>query len=184
MDFEFLETDRLRLRLLTDAQYEAILRDGSDAEIMTLLNVPEDRLEDERRKAERGFATFNKSLLIFQLLRKDTEELVGWCGYHTWYRDHARAEIGYGLYTEDAKRQGLMTEALGRVLEYGFDPMGLHRVEALIGPDNEPSLRLVRKFGFLQEGVLRGHYFTNNQFEDSVLFALLAGERRPEPVAG
>jgi len=47
--------------------------------------------------------------------------VIGWCGFHTWYTDHHRAEIGYGIYKDEFKKQGFMTEALEAVLEYGFE---------------------------------------------------------------
>lgn len=66
-----------------------------------------------------------------------------------------------------------MTEAVERVIEYGFTSMELNRIEALVGAENVPSLRLMEKFNFIQEGVLRQHYFTADKFEDSVLFSRL-----------
>jgi len=71
-----------------------------------------------------------------------------------------------------------MSEAVSTILDYGFEQMNLHRVEALIGKDNMASLSLVKKFGFTQEGILREHYFTNNTMEDSVIFGLLRHEYR------
>jgi len=50
-------------------------------------------------------------------------------------------------------RQGYATEALGLVLDEAFGPLELHRVEALVLPDNEPSRRLLRRTGFRLEGV-------------------------------
>jgi ribosomal-protein-alanine N-acetyltransferase len=54
--------------------------------------------------------------------------------------------------------------------------MYLHRIEALVGPHNIPSLKLVKSFGFREEGRLREHYFINNQLEDSIVFSLLKRE--------
>ena len=69
-----------------------------------------------------------------------------------------------------------MKEALPFVLQYGFEEMELKRIEALVGPNNEASLRLIRSMGFVQEGLLREHYFTNGRFEDSLFFSLLQRE--------
>ncbi|MCE3282664.1 MAG: alanine acetyltransferase [Chitinophagaceae bacterium] len=178
MQFETLETKRLYLRKLTDEDYVRILTSGTDEELVTFLGVTPDNIEKERARAEKGFATFNKSLLIFQLIDKETEQLIGWCGYHTWYLDHHRAEIGYSLNHDDQRGKGLMSEAIAVILAYGFDTMKLKRVEAFIGPTNTASLKLVRKFGFTQEGRLREHYLTNGVYEDSILFSLLEREFR------
>lgn len=176
MNFEILETERLYLRKLTDELYEEILLNGSDGQIYMYLNIDGESVAKEKEKAKKGFGMFNKSLLIFQLIDKETQQIIGWCGYHTWFREHRRAELGYALNREEAKRRGFMAEALEAVIGYGFKVMNLHRVEALVAPDNIPSLKLVQKFGFIKEGYLREHYFKNGVFEDSVFFALLAAE--------
>lgn len=101
---------------------------------------------------------------------------MGWCGYHTWILKHHRAEIGYGLYREEDRRKGLMSEALEAVLQYGFEEMDLNRVEALTSYENEASIASLIKFGFREEGILKGHYYVDGLAEDSVMYALLKSE--------
>lgn len=175
--FEILETERLLLRKLTDVDYAQIFNTFSDEEIMDLLHIEDEaQLAIEKAKQQKGYATFNKSFLIFQLLEKHSKEMIGWCGYHTWYLDHSRAEVGYGLNADTHKSKGIMSEALKAILEYGFQEIKLNRVEAFIGPNNVPSLKLVEKFNFTREGQLRQHYFKNGKLEDSVVFGLLKEE--------
>jgi ribosomal-protein-alanine N-acetyltransferase len=69
-----------------------------------------------------------------------------------------------------------MKEALKAMLDFGFKEMQLNRVEALIGPLNVPSTKLVQSLGFVQEGVLREHYCKNGELQDSVMFSLLKRE--------
>jgi ribosomal-protein-alanine N-acetyltransferase len=173
MAFEILETERLYLRKLTDELYEGILSNATDEDIALYLNVALKDVGKEKEKARKGFATYNKSLLIFQLIDKETHAIIGWCGFHTWYKDHCRAEIGYALTHEASRNKGIMYEAMRSILDYGFKKMNLVRIEAFIGLDNAPSLKLVQKFGFMKEGQLRNHYFINGQFEDSVVYGLL-----------
>lgn len=179
MEFEILETERLYLRRLTADQYEEILDRCSDLEVMDFLGVKREDLEKERKKAGKGFSMHNKSLLIFQLMDKTTGQIIGWCGFHTWYLDHARAEIGYALFDEKAKGKGLMSEAMQAIIAYGFQTMQLHRIEAFVGPNNVASLKTVQKFGFVKEGHLRSHFFTNGKYEDSLVFSLLRSEYAP-----
>ncbi|WP_162128089.1 GNAT family N-acetyltransferase [Flavobacterium phycosphaerae] len=175
--FETLSTARLLLRKLTPEIFDYIYLHYSDAELMTFLGTADEAaLAKEKEKHRKGLATFNKSFCYFLILDKNTTKIIGWCGFHTWYLDHNRAEIGYGLFDDAYKQKGIMSEAAKAILDYGFGPMNLHRVEALIGKDNMASLSLVKKFGFTQEGLLREHYFTNNTIEDSVVFGLLRQE--------
>ena len=117
-----------------------------------------------------------KSFLYFHLLEKHTNSVIGWCGYHTWFTQHRRAEIGYVLNDDSNKGKGYMKEALPAVLKYGFEKMDLHRIEALVAPGNIPSLKLLQHTGFTHEGLLRQHYMKNSLLEDSAIFSLLCHE--------
>ncbi len=179
MDFEYIETERLRLRKLTDELYELILTTQPDETIMDLLCIEAKDVEKEKQKAVRGFGMFNKALLLFQLIEKDTNKVIGWCGYHTWFTQHHRAELGYMLYTDEVKQKGYMKEALKPIIDYGFTQMKLNRIEALIAPENVASLKLIHRFNFKQEGTLKNHYLKDGVYEDSVIFGLLAHQYQP-----
>lgn len=64
------------------------------------------------------------------------------------------------------------------MLDFCFDEMGLHRVQAFIHPDNAASLRLVEKLGFRREGLLRDNLRVGKVWRDDLLYALLESDRR------
>lgn len=136
----------------------------------------EEQLEFERTRYLNGLRTYNKSYLYFHLIEKESGKIIGWCGYHTWYLDHDRAEIGYGLRTDTVKRKGYMSEAITAVLDYGFSQMNLHRIEAMASPSNDASIRVLEGNGFVREGLLKQHYFINDVYEDSAIYALIRKE--------
>ncbi|MEN9337500.1 MAG: hypothetical protein RLZZ500_2487 [Bacteroidota bacterium] len=171
-----LETARLLLEWVDATTYQQHFLHDSEEILQEKWNLPVARIKQEKERATKGYETANKSLLLFLIRSQSTSKYIGWCGYHTWYLDHQRAEIGYGLYADEFKQQGIMSEALEAVLHYGFDTMNLQRVEAFIGRENTASKKLVQKMGFQEEGCLRAHYFTQNQYEDSLVFGLLASE--------
>ncbi|MFM2213409.1 MAG: hypothetical protein RL427_672 [Bacteroidota bacterium] len=177
--FETLSSRRLELRKLSPEVFEHLYAQHSTDQQMAFLGLDLEALAVEKEKYDKGYATFNKSYLYFKIVAVASQKVIGWCGFHTWYTDHQRAEIGYGLYEEEYKQQGLMSEALKVTLDYGFTEMGLHRVEAMIGKDNEASLALVQKFGFQYEGNLREHYNVQGTMEDSLIFGLLKHEYNP-----
>ena len=74
---------------------------------------------------------------------------------------------------ERFKGKGLMTEAINAIIDYGFNKLNLNRIEALVGIGNVPSLRLMERYNFKKEGVLRQHYHVSDNFEDSLLFSKL-----------
>lgn len=181
MDFFCIETERLLLRKLTPETYQYIFEQYSDLEQLEFLGIGTfEKLKEEKEKFTKGITTYNKSTLVFQLLDKKSKKVIGGCGFHTWYLDHARAEIGYALTDDTIKRSGLMSEALKPIIAYGFEEMKLNRIEAFIGPNNSASIRLVEKFGFTREGLLRQHYYKDGQFEDSVAYSLLQEEYNNE----
>ena len=73
-------------------------------------------------------------------------------------------------------RQGIMTEGLGCVIEYAFERLRLHRLEAACLPRNEASRKVLAKCGFREEGFAPKFLRINGDWEDHLLFALLAEE--------
>ena len=133
-----------------------------------LANVEEARALVERRAA----ALRGGERIRWAIARKTDDAVIGSCGYVHWNHEARRAEIGYDLHPDEQGR-GLMQEALTAMLAFGFGRMALNRVEALVVPENEPSLRLLRRLGFLEEGLLRDYGFWKGRFHDLRLFSLL-----------
>lgn len=165
------------LTAFTPEVYSYAFTNLNDAEIKDFFgHNTDEELATDRERFEKGMTTFNKSFLYFQLREKDTNRFLGWCGYHTWYFTHYRAEIFYMLNNESDRRKGLISEAIRAVLNYGFNEMNLVRVEAFVGEENAASLATLKKFGFTQEGVFRKHYHYKGENTDSIAFGLLKEE--------
>ena len=80
---------------------------------------------------------------------------------------------------EQAAGRGVTTTALALVLDHCFGPVGLHRVEANVRPENAASLRVVAKLGFVQEGLHRRYLFIDEDWRDHLAFALLREDVPP-----
>ncbi len=92
--------------------------------------------------------------------------------------------LGYWIGRPHA-RQGYMSEAVSCVLDFAFDTLGLHRVEAACLIRNDASRRLLIKSGFTHEGVSRGYLRIDGAWQDHLLFAILrADPRRGRPAEG
>ena len=177
MEFEILTTERLLLRKITPAGFKYIFEHYAEEEIKKQLGLTtEEEFIKEREKNEGGYLTYDRSIVQFKLILKETNEVIGTCGYHNWYFNHRKAELGYTLIKDDHKRKGYMSEAVKKILEYGFNSMNLNRIEACIGPGNMASLSLIKKYGFTQEGYLRKHFIRDAEIQDSIIFALLKEE--------
>jgi ribosomal-protein-alanine N-acetyltransferase len=87
------------------------------------------------------------------------------------------ASLGYWMGAAYAN-QGLMGEALSALLPYAFERLGLHRIEAACLPRNKPSRALLAKLSFREEGYAVKYLRINGQWQDHVLYALLAEDYR------
>jgi ribosomal-protein-alanine N-acetyltransferase len=108
-------------------------------------------------------------------LKGADQRVIGMAGFNYWHRTDRRASIGYDL-ARAHWQQGIMSEALRAVIDFGFTRMNLNRIEADCTVENEASTRLLLHLGFQPEGIQREQYFEEGRFWDLRLFALLRRE--------
>jgi RimJ/RimL family protein N-acetyltransferase len=88
---------------------------------------------------------------------------------------YPRAELGYWTGVP-YWGQGYMTEAVRAVIAFGFDTLGLHRIQATAYPRNVGSWRVMEKAGMTYEGTLREFYVKNGVPEDARMYAVLRSD--------
>ncbi|GAA3178333.1 GNAT family protein [Blastococcus jejuensis] len=81
--------------------------------------------------------------------------------------------LGYWIDQAVAGR-GMASLAVALVCDHAFGPVGLHRVQADIRPENGPSQRLVERLGFQREGLLRRYLDIDGDWRDHLAYGLLA----------
>jgi [ribosomal protein S5]-alanine N-acetyltransferase len=84
-------------------------------------------------------------------------------------------QIGYWI-GERYAGQGFMLESLKLVVDFAFDTLRLHRIEAACIPDNARSVRVLEKAGFQREGLLRSYLRINGSWQDHYLYALICDD--------
>jgi ribosomal-protein-alanine N-acetyltransferase len=168
-------SERMQYRLLNQKVYDALFSGEYDDEYLLAFFGYEEvlKLQIEKDRYAAGLSTFNRTFGWFQLLDRQTGEVLGLTGFHTLWPQHNRGELFYHINREENKRKGIMKEALPLVLDFGFWDLDLNRVEALTAKENLPSISLLTKFGFQYEGLLRQHYKVGEVHEDSLAFSLL-----------
>ncbi len=176
--FPVLKTERLILRKILFSDETEIFSIYSDPEAMRHFGKHPFKTKVEAAgmiyKVVNAFQ--NKEGIRWGIAFKDTEKLIGSAGIWRLDMRHSRGEIGYELLPKHWGL-GIMSEALKEILDFGFDKMGLHSMEANIDPENIASAKLLEKIGFRKEGYLRESYFFNNKFFDNVIYSLLDEER-------
>jgi ribosomal-protein-alanine N-acetyltransferase len=109
----------------------------------------------------------------FFVYRRDGGALVGGIGLSNVRRGVAEtASLGYWIGQRFA-RNGYMSEALALTLDFAFQSLKLHRVEAACLPSNLASRGLLAKLGFEEEGYARKYLLIDGKWQDHVLFAML-----------
>ena len=102
------------------------------------------------------------------------KELVGCTGLH--YIDWVLRSAEFGIFlTKKAKGRGFGKEALQLLFDYGFREMNLHKIWCEVYDNNE-SIHLYRKLGFIDEGILRDNYFSDGKYRDSYRLSILEDE--------
>lgn len=101
--------------------------------------------------------------------------LIGRCGFVRFRAAHMNGELGYAL-ARPHWRHGYMNEAVTAVLAYGFERLGLQRVEAICLADNIACWRLLERTGFLLEGIARQAFLQDGIFMDLRRYAVLKDE--------
>src|SRR5215469_6988023 len=116
------------------------------------------------------------SSYAFFVFRHEDNALVGGCTLSNVRRGVTQCcALGYWI-GERFARQGYMYDAVRGLVPFIFRTLGLHRIEAACLADNEASRNLLVKAGFRQEGVAKRYLLITGEWQDHLLFALLADE--------
>ncbi|RZL07896.1 MAG: N-acetyltransferase [Rubrivivax sp.] len=173
-----IDTPRLRLRGITSADIPAILSLHDRPDAMRWLGADPLRTPEEAQ-AFVDFIASGWALPIpdvrWAIERRDAPGLIGTCGFRQWDTTARHAQVGYELHWEHRGR-GYMDEALAALLRWSFARMELHRVNAMVHPDNLPSRRVLQRHGFQCEGLMRHAGFWHGRHHDLLVFGLLKGE--------
>jgi len=100
------------------------------------------------------------------------DKLLGIICFVRISKEHFRSEIGYMLHP-DMHNKGIMNEAIKKVIEYGFNEMKLHSIEAVIDAENTSSIKLAERNNFVKEGHFKERDFYHGKFNDIVVYSLL-----------
>ncbi len=176
--FSELRTSRLILRELNPPVARHLFNNHTGPEIFHLLGCGSEG--DYLAIKERYWLNFTDnprlSFRAWLLIDPKTGGLIGDCSFHSWWIRHNYAEAGYGIWDEQYKGKGLMSEALEKILQVGFEEMKLQRVEAFVIPGNQPSVRILQKFGFRREGFMRRRFNYEGRMKDTIAYSLLPEE--------
>lgn len=173
--FPELKTERLLLRKLT----------ANDAEEMFFLRSNEYVLRYIGREPAKSVAEAeefieninkgidkNEAILWGIALLNEPAKIIGTICLWNFKPENYRVEIGYILHPGHWGK-GIMKEAINAVVDYGFNDLKVHSIEALLSPENLASSSVLEKTGFVKEGHLKENFYFNGIFSDTAIYSRL-----------
>lgn len=155
--------------VLRNKEYWTVFEPRHDASYYTVPMQKEkirESLYQMRDRREYNFGIFNS----------ETSKLVGQISLYSIKRlPFSSGFVGYSIDHECVGR-GIGTEALKLITQFGFETVGLHRIEAYVSPRNSASIRVLEKAEFEREGLHRKLLYINGVWEDHYMYAQLEGD--------
>jgi ribosomal-protein-serine acetyltransferase len=131
-------------------------------------------IEESREFASsRAAAAQGDEWYSFAVFEREGGRFLGGVGINFINRVHQMANLGYWVRTSAAGR-GVATSATRAVARFGFEQLGLQRIEIVAAVENVASQRVAENAGAVREGVLRKRLLIRGEPQDAVLFSLVA----------
>jgi ribosomal-protein-alanine N-acetyltransferase len=181
VQFPNLETSRLKLTRLSLDDAESVFNLFSDESVVKYYNLEAFKELSQSTKLINFLnSRFDEKTGIRWAIRlKETDQLIGTCGFNTWNSNMKNAVIGYDL-LPIFWGKGFTAEAVNIIVKSAFSgelPCGaLHRIQGDTVPGNIASESLLLKVGFKEEGIRRQSGYWKNKFHDLKCFGLLKSE--------
>ena len=177
--FIMLETDRVIIRRFTIEDAKDMFNNWtSDKDINKyMLWDLHCTIDDSIKTIEFYIKCYenNSSYIMFAIVDKISNEVIGSISYNL-NRRHDYASIGY-LLCKKMQNKGIMTEAINVFTNYLFNELKCNRIEAEVIKDNIPSIKLLEKCGFKEEGLIRSKYYINNKYNDVYVYGKIRDEK-------
>jgi RimJ/RimL family protein N-acetyltransferase len=182
-----LSAETFTLRELRPSDAPSLLAMLSTEEVARFISPPPTTVEGFERfiawtHRERAAGTY----ICFGIVPNGMQHAVGLFQVRQLEPGFGTAEWGFALGSE-FWGTGLFVEGARLVVNFAFDTVGVHRLEARAAVKNGRGNGALRKLGAVQEGVLRKSFLRNGEYHDQVLWTILDGEwsepqARPRPV--
>lgn len=170
-----LQTDRLKLRRITREDYYDVFAYTSDPKVPRyLLWDPHKSVSDTKRYLSVINRKYNKGEFYDWGIEYEGR-IIGTVGFPRFFLQDNRGEIGYVL-SSKFWGMGIATEAVKRVIKYGFETLSLNRIEIRYLTDNKASLRVAEKCGMTYEGTMREAIYVKGRYRDLGVAAITAEE--------
>ena len=172
-----LTTERLTLRKMLVADTADMYEYASRQDVTTYLTwQPHPDRDYTREYLQYLGGRYNAGMFYdWAVVYEPDCKMIGTCGFTSFNCSSDSAEVGYVLNPEYWGR-GIAVEALQRILAFGFEDLGLHRIEARFIDGNDRSRRVMEKVGMTFEGVLREAMLVKGNYVSVGVCSILESE--------
>lgn len=179
-----IKTERLRIDPLTLTDVDGFLALYGDPGVMKYLPVPPLQDREAARTLLATYVARNESGEQFRwaIRAHENDVIIGALKLDEPFTSSRSSEIGYMLVRE-AWGKGYAQEAMRALMEYTFDVLDRHRLEALIYAENTASRTLVERLGFRLEGYFIEHDWKDGRYWDDTTYAILRREWEERRIA-
>ena len=159
-----IQSKRLLLRPFIESDIKSVFKGLSHPDIIKHYGVSFKSLEATKEQMN-WFANLEKERtgMWFAVCSQDNKIFYGAGGLNDISKEHKKAEIGFWLLT-DFWGKGIMTEAMPLICNYGFNELGLHRIEGFVESDNTNCKKAMAKLDFQHEGTMKDCEIKNGNF--------------------
>ncbi len=171
-EFPILKTKRLVLRNIQLDDAKAIYNMRSNGMVNRFINREAmDQMEQSEeivKKVQEMYA--QKAGLAWAGILRNQGDIIGTCGFNSIDHVNLRAEIGGELNTHYWGKE-IALEAIQSIVQFGFDQLGLHSIEAKVNPDNRGAIRLLEFLKFEKEAHFKERVLFRGQFSDMAVYS-------------
>ncbi|WP_156942453.1 GNAT family N-acetyltransferase [Alkalihalobacterium bogoriense] len=181
-DFLF-ETARLAMRSIKMTDKEVIYQLYTDPKVIRFDNTNGIKSMEEVESfiSQLAHPYVQYHTVRFAIIEKETNQMIGTCGFRNWDRTSSHAEIG-GNIISSCWGKGFATEIVPALVRYGFYTFNLNKLHAYTVTKNKAVVKLLEKNHFKKEGILRQYYRINEKYENVYLYGKLKQEElKKEP---
>ncbi|NEU09984.1 GNAT family N-acetyltransferase [Flavihumibacter sp. R14] len=172
--FPVLESERLYLREITDQDVNEVFALRSDPATMRYIPRPLAKTQQDARDhismISKGVS--DNEFINWAIALKEDNKLIGMICLLRMQLKNFRTEIGYILHP-DFHGKGIMDAAIKEVINYAFNTLKFHSIEAVIDPANSASEKVLLRNNFIKEGHLKENEFYDGRFLDTVIYSLI-----------
>lgn len=174
MAFPVFTTKRLLLRQFRKEDQEKVFYGLSHPEVIKYYGVSYTSLKATKEQMN-WYSNLEKSKtgIWWVIASQDDNQFYGAIGFYLLSKEHRKAEMGYWLLREFWGK-GYVQESAEKVLEYAFDTLALHRIEAFVEVGNAASSKTLEHLNFNYEGRMQDSEIKNGKFISVDVFARLS----------